>query len=82
MLDREVDAHCSTCPETCVGAYWWAALSSAWVFLSASDVDALGWALTVTSSSCDGADDVRLGGAFLGPDHEFRSVPFIAYRTG
>jgi len=30
-------------------------------------------ALKVTSSSCDGANDVRLGGAFLDPDHEFRS---------
>jgi hypothetical protein len=39
-------------------------------------------ALKVTPGSCDAADDVRLGGAFLGPDHEFPGVPFIACQAG
>lgn len=65
--------------------HWWAARISAWVFPSPANTEAtltLLGALTVTSSPCDSADDVRLGGAFLGPDHEFGSVPFIACGRG
>ena len=35
-------------------------------------------ALKVTPGTSDSADDVRLGGAFLDPDHEFPGVPFLA----
>ena len=81
MLDREVKTHCWTYPGTWVGAYWWTARISAWLscrLLAPRRRLTLLGALKVTPGSCDSADDVRLGRAFLGPDHEFSGIPFIA----